>query len=154
MTVLVFGSSEELFGMLFELGLKTIAGKKRKTVGDLRILSLGFCTSQGPLVAPTPLLWTVFFLHSVPTRSKWYHCQVETVVKQGLELQLCVLECLILAGYDPQISRRDVTSASGWFGKKCWLVFAEVSKKSKCIYIYIYSVFQTSFHPKKLGERY
>lgn len=35
------------------------------------------------------------------------HGEVETVVKQGLELQLCVLECLILAGYDPQISRRD-----------------------------------------------
>ena len=28
------------------------------------------------------------------------------MVKQGLELQLCVLECLLLAGYDPQISRR------------------------------------------------
>ena len=27
------------------------------------------------------------------------------MVKQGLELQLCVLECLVLAGYDPQISR-------------------------------------------------
>eukprot|EP00435_Cladocopium_sp_Y103_P072085 s118_g39.t1 len=35
------------------------------------------------------------------------HSEVETVVKQGLELQLCVLECLLLAGYDPQISRRD-----------------------------------------------
>jgi len=67
---------------------------------------LGFCAFQGPLVAPT----TPF---SEPGS------QVETVVKQGLELQLCVLECLILAGYDPQISRRDVGSASGWFGKKC-----------------------------------
>ena len=34
--------------------------------------------------------------------------QVETVVKQGLELQLCVLECLLLAGYDPQISRSEL----------------------------------------------
>ena len=35
--------------------------------------------------------------------------QVETVVKQGLELQLCVLECLLLAGYDPQISRSELS---------------------------------------------
>ena len=28
------------------------------------------------------------------------------MVKQGLELQLCVLECLLLAAYDPQISRK------------------------------------------------
>ncbi|CAL1159415.1 unnamed protein product [Cladocopium goreaui] len=36
------------------------------------------------------------------------HSEVETVVKQGLELQLCVLECLLLAGYDPQISRSEL----------------------------------------------
>ena len=39
--------------------------------------------------------------------------QVETVVKQGLELQLCVLECLLLAGYDPQISRSDIERILG-----------------------------------------
>ena len=119
---------------------------------EKRSFLLRFCAFQGPLVAPIPFFWTFFFLHSVPTRSKWYHCQVETVVKQGLELQLCVLECLILAGYDPQISRRDVTSASGWFGKKCWLVFAEVSKKSKCIYIYIFC-FSNQLSSQKIGGK-
>ena len=85
---------------------------------------------QGPFVAPTPPFFGLRFLQSFPTRWKWYHCQVETVVKQGLELQLCVLECLILAGYDPQISRRDVTSASGGFDKKCWLVFQDDTPSS------------------------
>eukprot|EP00439_Symbiodinium_sp_Y106_P024403 s399_g2.t6 len=34
------------------------------------------------------------------------HGEVERVVKEGLSLQLCVLECLVLAKYDSQINRR------------------------------------------------
>ena len=41
------------------------------------------------------------------------------MVKQGLELQLCVLECLLLAGYDPQISRsHEEKRVAKWCGRR------------------------------------
>ncbi|CAE8588142.1 unnamed protein product [Polarella glacialis] len=33
------------------------------------------------------------------------HAEVVACVRQGLDLQLCVLECLLLAGYDPELSK-------------------------------------------------
>jgi len=48
------------------------------------------------------------FSHGFDPEPSQKMAQVETVVKQGLELQLCVLECLLLAGYDPQISRSEL----------------------------------------------
>ena len=49
------------------------------------------------------------FSHDFDPEPSQKMAQVETVVKQGLELQLCVLECLLLAGYDPQISRSELS---------------------------------------------